>query len=166
MVLYRSFLISLVNDILSIVLFLVPCSHCSVRSSFSFKTRDLIERKSQEKHRDKIKKMTKNNFITSESCFIEILWHYGNRRSCYYKRKLHIWLLKDKKCTFRSFHGIQNVFMVFGSSQANKGTLLHYLHDTKRKQSIQALLMKLPNNVGRQLPHIIGNSKFHDPMLF
>lgn len=63
-------------------------------------------------------------------------------------------------------HGIQNVFMVFGSSQADKGTLLHYLHDTKRKQSIQALLMKLPNNVGRQLPHIMGNSKFYDLMLF
>ena len=46
-------------DIRSIVLFLIPCSHCSVRSSFSFKTRDLIERKSQKKHRDKIKKWQK-----------------------------------------------------------------------------------------------------------
>ena len=119
-------------------------------------------------------------FITPKSCFIEILWHYGNRRPCCYKRKLHIWLLKDEKCTFRSFPGIQNVFMAFESSQANKGTLiipwllkiwhqiesvlnwydlfsgfqslLHYLHDTKRKQSIQALLIKLQNNVGRQLP--------------
>ena len=68
--------------------------------------------------------MIKNYFIASKSCFIEILWHSSNRRACCYKRKLHIWLLKDKKCIFRSFHGIQNVFMVFESSQANKGTLI------------------------------------------
>lgn len=36
MVLYRSFLISLVNDIRSIVLFLVPCPHCSARGAFIF----------------------------------------------------------------------------------------------------------------------------------